>query len=447
LTSDDLITKNIDDDKQITSTKNILIDELNETSSISVNDNKVDSKLEVAQKNSTTTENKTVERIEELSESEDKSSRLISNSKVASEDISKDKNLDAVKELDNQNKLSADDLTAKNIDDNNQSNPSKEKFKSEFNDTSSFSLNDKKIDSKSEAAEKILTTKDNKTVAKVEELSEPESQNKLTSDDLISKNIDNNKQNKPSNQNLKDELNDTSSITFKDESQSITSQIDSNQLSKRTNDLEPELLSARNTDSQNNTEVNIDEKKLAFNKDFSGVKDNIKSFSNSLSDDEDDESIDLFQQRNSNNSKKTREIVIPGKIEKNVPLKTGTVDVSAMTIKNNGDFVETARANKTHAIRVNFKMYKNERIAPGNKEIFIVIQNPKGKVINEKGTFELRTGVEIPFSDETVAYYDGNNISISILSDRFVQKFVKGTYVVKIFIERYLTGQTLLILS
>lgn len=118
-----------------------------------------------------------------------------------------------------------------------------------------------------------------------------------------------------------------------------------------------------------------------------------------------------------------------------------------MTIRANGKYVETAHARNTQAIRINFKMYKNENVSPGYKEIFIVIQNPKRKVINERGKFTLRTGEEVAYSDETVAYYDANNINISILSDRFIQKITKGTYVIQVYIERYLTGQTLLILS
>lgn len=167
-----------------------------------------------------------------------------------------------------------------------------------------------------------------------------------------------------------------------------------------------------------------------------------------MNDDEDDvynnQSID---QKISNNNQKIKEIVIPGKVEINTPLKTGTLNVSAMMIKANGNYIETGRAKKTHAIRINFKMYKNENVSPGNKEIFIVIQNPKKTVINERGKFTLRTGEEIAYSDETVAYYDGKNISISILSGKFIQKIVKGTYIVKVYIERYLTSQTLLILS
>ena len=202
------------------------------------------------------------------------------------------------------------------------------------------------------------------------------------------------------------------------------------------------------------TDVNTIPKKPSFNatassynKDLTGAKDNIKSFSNSLSDDQDEVGNELIEYETSKNNQKFKEIVLLGKIEKNAPLKTGTVNVSAMMIKGNGKYVETGRASKTHAIRINFKMYNNRNVSPGNKEVFIVIQNPKKKVINQKGKFMLRSGREMFYSDETMAYYDGHNINISILSGKFIQKIVKGTYIVQVYIERYLTGQTLLILS
>jgi len=199
------------------------------------------------------------------------------------------------------------------------------------------------------------------------------------------------------------------------------------------NPIKDSDLSAEKPTKLDEDEDDTNEQAIVFNKDLSEANDNINAFSNSL------EGNDNYQ--------KVKEVVIPGKIEKNAPLKTGTLDVSAMMVKGNGNYVETDRAAKTHALRINFKMYKNGNISPGNKEIFIIIQNPKRKVINERGTFTLRTGEEIPYSDETVAYYDGNNINISILSDRFIQRIIRGTYIVQVYIERYLTGQTLLILS
>ena len=124
-----------------------------------------------------------------------------------------------------------------------------------------------------------------------------------------------------------------------------------------------------------------------------------------------------------------------------------TVNVSAMKIKANGKYFETDIASKTHAIQVNFKLSKNSFIKAGNKTIYIVIQNPKGKVINEKGTFVLKNGQELSYTDQTTTYYYKTNLDVTIMSDRFIQKIVKGTYIVKIYIEGELIGMTLLILG
>lgn len=124
-----------------------------------------------------------------------------------------------------------------------------------------------------------------------------------------------------------------------------------------------------------------------------------------------------------------------------------TVDVSAMKIKNNGKYVETDIASRTDAILVNFKLSKNSFQSSGYKEVYIVIQNPNGKVINEKGTFKLKNGKEVSYTDKTTTYYEKRNLAVSIFSDRFIQKIVKGTYIVKIYIQGYLIGETFLILK
>ncbi len=260
--------------------------------------------------------------------------------------------------------------------------------------------------------------------------------------------------------NKDDSKDDTADLKNTTEKSLTTTRLaDTNEdLTKKLSSSDTKIVGSEEIDKLNKTVQETDEsiipakssfnaKAASYNKDLSAAKDNIKSFSNSLSDDEDEVGYESIEYDTSKDRQKVEEIVLLGKIEKNAPLKTGTVDVSAMMIKGNGNYVETGRASKTHAIRINFKMFKNGNVSPGNKEVFIVILNPKKKVINQKGKFTLRSGKEMFYSDETMAYYDGHNINISILSGKFIQKIVKGTYIVQVYIERYLTGQTLLILS
>jgi len=137
---------------------------------------------------------------------------------------------------------------------------------------------------------------------------------------------------------------------------------------------------------------------------------------------------------------------VPETVIINKALIMSTVNVSAMKIKPSGKYIETDVASRTHAIQVNFNLSKNSFSTAGNKEVHIIIQNPKGKVINEKGSFFTKNGQEMPFTDQTITYYNKSNINVTIMSERFIQRIVRGTYIVKIYIEGELIGLTLLIL-
>ena len=121
-------------------------------------------------------------------------------------------------------------------------------------------------------------------------------------------------------------------------------------------------------------------------------------------------------------------------------LKINGIDITAMSIKGNGKYITTKSARKTDVMRINFQIQNNENITPGYKEVYILIQNPKGTILNKKGTFEVLGGKELYYTDKTNAYYTNNYLKISILTDRFIQKIVRGYYTITIYIENYPVG-------
>jgi len=121
-------------------------------------------------------------------------------------------------------------------------------------------------------------------------------------------------------------------------------------------------------------------------------------------------------------------------------LKINGIDISAMSIKGNGKYVTTKSARKTDVMRINFQIENNENITPGYKEVYILIQNPKGKILNKKGTFEVVGGKELYYTEKTNAYYTNNYLKISILTDRFIQRIIRGYYTITIYIENYPVG-------
>ena len=121
-------------------------------------------------------------------------------------------------------------------------------------------------------------------------------------------------------------------------------------------------------------------------------------------------------------------------------LQVNYIDIAAMSISGRGKFNETKSARKTDVMRIDFQIKNNKYITPGYKDVYILIQNPKGVILNRKGTFDVYGGKKLRYTDKTVAYYENNYLRISILTEKFIQKMVKGVYTVTIYIENYPVG-------
>jgi len=127
-------------------------------------------------------------------------------------------------------------------------------------------------------------------------------------------------------------------------------------------------------------------------------------------------------------------------IDTNELLQINSIDIAAMKITGRGKFTETKSARRTDVMRINFQIKNNKYISPGYKDVYILIQNPKGIILNRKGTFEVFGGKKLRYTEKTEAYYENNYLRISILTNKFIQKIVKGIYTVTIYIENYPVG-------
>lgn len=134
-------------------------------------------------------------------------------------------------------------------------------------------------------------------------------------------------------------------------------------------------------------------------------------------------------------------------IKKEEVLVINSIDVSPISIKNNGKYIETAKSNKVDVMRINFQIDNNKYITSGYKEVYILIQSPSGIILNRKGTFEMKNGKELTYTEKTNAYYNNNHLNISMVTDRFIQRIIKGVYTITIYIEGYPVGLEMLELS
>ena len=149
---------------------------------------------------------------------------------------------------------------------------------------------------------------------------------------------------------------------------------------------------------------------------------------------------ELVAQTSFNDTLIAQNLDLSKKVEIGGALNVSTVSATAMRLKSNGKYETTKSAQKTQAIRVNFRLEQNEIATPGDKEAYIVIQNPSGTVISEKGTFTLKNGDEVPYTDQTVATYNNADLDVVMFVENITQKFVKGNYSVKVYVEGKLVG-------
>ena len=111
-----------------------------------------------------------------------------------------------------------------------------------------------------------------------------------------------------------------------------------------------------------------------------------------------------------------------------------------MRLRSNGKYDETNKAQKTKAIRVSFKLEKNEIATPGEKVAHIVLTTPTGKIISQKGTTTLKNGEEVGYTDESVVEYENAGLDVVMFVDNITQKFEKGIYSVKVYVDGLLVG-------
>ncbi|HHC78843.1 MAG TPA: hypothetical protein ENK46_03100 [Flavobacteriia bacterium] len=150
----------------------------------------------------------------------------------------------------------------------------------------------------------------------------------------------------------------------------------------------------------------------------------------------------LVEQTSFNDTLIAQNMDLSKKVEIGGALRVSTVKAIPMRLKSNGKYSETNKAQKAQAIRVNFRIVKNEIATPGDKEAYIIIQNPKGTVLSEKGTFTAKNGEEIAFTSQDTFDYQNNDLDEVMFVDKIPQKFVKGTYTVKVYVEGNLVGAT-----
>lgn len=168
--------------------------------------------------------------------------------------------------------------------------------------------------------------------------------------------------------------------------------------------------------------------------------DSLMFANNILTEEKDSINSQLEIQTNYNDTLVAQNMELARKVEIGGAINVENVEVTAMKMRSNGKYSETNKAQKTDAIKVEFRLLENEIAEPGDKEAYIVLKNPAGQVINAKGTFMAEEGAEMKYTDQTIVNYSNANLDVVMLVERKGEKYEKGTYPIAVYVEGKMVG-------
>lgn len=122
-------------------------------------------------------------------------------------------------------------------------------------------------------------------------------------------------------------------------------------------------------------------------------------------------------------------------------LKVAEIKAFASEVKKNGKEKVTDKSSKANKVECCFKILENLVAEPGDKEVYLVVKNPGGKVLAEGGgTFEYM-GSQMGYSAKKMIYYSNKNVDLCMeFSPK--SKMEKGTYKCEIYIDGFMLGTT-----
>lgn len=175
--------------------------------------------------------------------------------------------------------------------------------------------------------------------------------------------------------------------------------------------------------------------------------DSLRLTNNLLTEEKDSINNQLELQTSYNDTLVAQNIDLAKKVEIGGIINVENVKITAMKMRTNGKYTDTNKAQKTDAIKIDFRLIENEIASPGDKDTYIVLKDPSGKVVNAKGTFTLKDGTEAKYTDHTIVNYENSDLDVVMLIERKGDKYEKGTYPIEVYVDGKLVGEAHLILN
>jgi len=115
--------------------------------------------------------------------------------------------------------------------------------------------------------------------------------------------------------------------------------------------------------------------------------------------------------------------------------------------KSEGKYTTTALAKRTNKVEVCFDVLENKIAKAGEKNVYLRILTPEGKVMGERatgsGTFKKSgSNEEVMYSTSSVISYSNAKQNVCLAYEENVRIYPKGTFNVEIYVDGNLSGAT-----
>jgi predicted nucleic acid-binding Zn-ribbon protein len=128
-------------------------------------------------------------------------------------------------------------------------------------------------------------------------------------------------------------------------------------------------------------------------------------------------------------------------------LKAEYLKVTSWKRKGNGKFVEATIAKRTHKLQACFDILDNTIAKPGQREVYLKITEPGGKVIGNRSegsnSVKLANGEELLYTTSTTVDYANTKQNVCLSYEEQKDKmFPTGTYLFEVYIDGNLAGSS-----
>ena len=150
-------------------------------------------------------------------------------------------------------------------------------------------------------------------------------------------------------------------------------------------------------------------------------------------------------------SAKEEKAELADKVDVGSTLHASRFNLAAVDVRNRGKEKSTSTAKKADKLRISFDLDENLIAPSGNKDLYVIITDPMGKVVKEtglgSGSFNTRKEGAKEFTNKvSVNYEQGERKNVSFDLQQ-ADKYVPGNYKVEVYHNGFRIGEGTIVLK